>query len=609
MTTPQNRRRLKAVPNIPSYPSSPTTSFNKKSNLSLPIYQVPGSSTCNNFLLGGQYYPGKDKKVNHLRRRTLWYRLFCSSSLRTILSTIGITYIIVWHLLVPTVHVVWEYGKILAGNRNVLSGLHLPSVDEEIKTLSTLMRIRTDLRGKTRLKLLKKIVPDFYHRNDVVHTSRIASEIEPSETPIITQSSTLKAEIMDVAKPNPVDQIMQSNSIKEISKDNTSEKSQDDKNLFKESNGNDSNGMQRSLLSIDSDSNLSQCPETVTSIQTTLLIQCSLDRLWILQETCRRWSDPIVAVVYLESENPLWDDWKLNCPQLTIIPYTGLRNQSTQLDYPINRLRNLGLDVVTTSHILVTDVDFVPSQFLDKTIRKVLEERQHQRLTMDISEKIIDENHDAIVVPAFERIVENCTASDCSRYLLTNDTFIPRVFKKLQECVESENCFVFQSKNNWEGHSSTRSHEWLRGEFYEDNVNLNDGSKSRIIKRLHCFDSLRYEPYVIIRWCPSSSSPTGDRGVKPVAPYYDERFYGYGKNKIQLISHLRFLGYQFSILPEGFLVHNPHPESDVKMIWNDKRGHKLHAKMDALYPQFLKELYQKYKKKTDPRHIVQQCNE
>jgi Glycosyl-transferase for dystroglycan len=61
-----------------------------------------------------------------------------------------------------------------------------------------------------------------------------------------------------------------------------------------------------------------------------------------------------------------------------------------------------------------------------------------------------------------------------------------------------------------------------------------------------------------------------------LAPYYDERFYGYGKNKIQFISHLRFLEYQFSILPNCLIVHSPHPESDAKQVWNDVQDYKLH---------------------------------
>jgi hypothetical protein len=67
--------------------------------------------------------------------------------------------------------------------------------------------------------------------------------------------------------------------------------------------------------------------------------------------------------------------------------------------------------------------------------------------------------------------------------------------------------------------------------------------------------------------------------------YYDERFHGYG-NKIQHVAHLRVMGYQFAILPEGFIVHYPHRESKAKESWKNVNGSELHAAMDKLYPKF-----------------------
>ena len=39
---------------------------------------------------------------------------------------------------------------------------------------------------------------------------------------------------------------------------------------------------------------------------------------------------------------------------------------------------------------------------------------------------------------------------------------------------------------------------------------------------------------------------------------FDERFVGYGKNKVQLLVHLRRAGYAFDVLGGGFVVHFPH---------------------------------------------------
>ena len=83
-----------------------------------------------------------------------------------------------------------------------------------------------------------------------------------------------------------------------------------------------------------------------------------------------------------------------------------------------------------------------------------------------------------------------------------------------------------------------------------------------------CFDSPRYEPYLALRYC------------KGFTPMYDERFYGYGKNKISYISHIRHFGYKFQLLKKAFLVHYPHTESTAKINWLDKTPKSL-EELDA----------------------------
>ena len=159
-------------------------------------------------------------------------------------------------------------------------------------------------------------------------------------------------------------------------------------------------------------------------------------------------------------------------------------------------------------------------------------------------------------------------------------------------------CIVFQSQVNVDGHSTTNSNDWLKRKWYDNNNNNNNdennnndpASSSSPFRSIPCFHTARYEPYVVLEWCrphdddkvvlDSNTTVTTRNGDKknkkngnddmdrdrrlllpPMAPNYDERFHGYGKNKIELISHLRKAGYRFVILPEGFLIHNPHPES------------------------------------------------
>jgi hypothetical protein len=368
----------------------------------------------------------------------------------------------------------------------------------------------------------------------------------------------------------------------------------------------------------------------------TLVIQTSPDRLWILHETCRRWSvHPIVVVVAVHEKTDDHDhnvgiggassssnttttatniaQVKSACPNLDLVVHRldDQPDDTSSSPYPVNRLRNLGLDRVRTSYVLVADIDFVPSLHLDETILRYVQQRQDR-----------DSDHDrhALVVPAFERVLDPpCTTdADCRRHLDSEASFLPGTFDELRRCVNERNeCIVFQNDNNWEGHSSTGSKQWLERAFFEPTGD--EEPKISTPRQLHCFDSLRYEPYVVVRWCPapSSTAATADTTAKnntattttlqrPVAPYYDERFHGYGKNKIQWIAHLRLLGYKFFVLPEGFIVHNPHVPSSAKREWDNLHQSTLHHDMDRLYESFLRELVDKYYE-THRNEVVVQC--
>lgn len=309
------------------------------------------------------------------------------------------------------------------------------------------------------------------------------------------------------------------------------------------------------------------CPaQQQQELQVTLILQTTLDRLPVLHETCRRWrSSPIIVVLALDEEDLSDVVESYDCPNAHWI-----RFHWTQSDYPVNLLRNLALEAVSTSHVLVVDADFVPSVGLDESIVQnlaVLDSRQ------------------AMVVPAFERIQECHSSDECLHYLQNNSSFIPRTMEELETCIQTHDCRVFQSNNNPDGHSSTHSNEWLSEPRTHD----------RPLRSIECFDSLRYEPYLVLPWC-------GNEAV----PYYDERFHGYGKNKIQHVQHVRFLGFSFVVLPpQGFLVHAPHPDSVMKEEWNGQT--KLHREMDALYQEFLRELVDQNRGRLEEHLIVGPC--
>jgi hypothetical protein len=498
--------------------------------------------------------------------------------------------------------------------------LVVPSLVEErsavIHSASERARLQFghEKRHKMRLQLLEAIVPTWFHRNDanlkITGESKSADgddqshindkKVEQGRPESKTKEKAKKEKGKQQQKKGirqPVKKKPESESSKAVQANVIEKKKEASLTNTGRTRSLAVTGNDRPLLTLQTmdsvGTDYSSCPSQIPEQEwkTTLVIQSSIDRLWILNETCTRWKDPIVAVAFVPSDmtpgqRNTWESFSaVTCPHLQLIQYNGTAEESKLDHYPVNRLRNIGLDAVNTSHILVADVDFVPSKDLDDTIRVSL-----KQLHSYVPEET--ENHQAFIVPAFERKPPTpCeSGSQCAQYLQTDSSFIPHTFEELEKCVGSKDCIVFQSVNNWEGHYSTNSEDWLQKKWYQD-------EEQKHFKQLECFQSLRYEPYVVIRWCPSSSS-------KPVAPHYDERFYGYGKNKIELISHLRFMGYQFSILPGGFVVHNPHPESQVKERWL-REGSDLHTTMDKLYPQFLKELDSKYKPSYDS--IIKPC--
>lgn len=358
---------------------------------------------------------------------------------------------------------------------------------------------------------------------------------------------------------------------------------------------------------------MSNCPRDIeaTKLATTLVTQTTLDRLILLKETCLRWTSPIVATVYITTQElsiQTWDNisrhYSEQCHHMTLIPHLAKDDKERKKAYPINQLRNEALDAVNTSHAFLVDADFIPSVDLDKGIEK----------TFRLMNGTLDLDRRALVVPAYERTIEALPCQDlqeCVALTKKNPEFIPRSMQSLYQCVHDNytnsaeieakgedvwlyqsRCIVFHSDDYFLGHGDTNSDEWLR------NMNHKE------VRTIQCINE-GYEPYVVIPWCPNAQVNHGtlhsqqtpakehvqtDRWA-PLSPYYDERFHGYGKNKVQHVHHLQAKGYQFSVIPAlGFLMHHPHPISNTRKYW---KGHTRQRNRD-LYDTFEEELKERY---------------
>ena len=566
-----------------------------------------GSPTCTNFLLGGQYYPGKDKKRQ--RREKIQKVLLLLSIPLTIIA--GYMIVMIFYSLL--------LYSFMGTNKSSAVGSNVRDVDEQTTVVFNL-EVPPSLKEATNIhlqsmesmkedaQLLEKKWKDLLEndensKNQLHHTDTIANTVEEDEEELEEAILQEVEEQGAFVEEESEDKTLITNPSRDGNNNQNEDSSSSAKDNDWESfiNEKDVRAM-RTLHNSNTHEKFSSCDPATDhdNYDVTLVIQTTHDRLQLLTETCERWPGPMVVIVYYDDSeqtnkmNPS-KQWSHSCPQSHFVSYheKEVDGKKENPYYPINKLRNLGLDHVTTSHVLVLDIDLIPSEDLYEIAKKILPKQ-----------KLQEDTNTALIVPAFERNIESTCESfeECLLYLMKDVHFLPSNIFELHDCIlRKKQCNVFQSSVNWEGHSTTRSANWLQGDWYQKSLAKGDQvdhwkiDYDEPIKTVTCMDSLRYEPYMIIPWCSKRKQTSSSAHPKVVSPYYDERFHGYGKNKIQYFAHIRSMGYKFQILPKGFSVHMPHPESATKHTWNDVQKYDLHKQMDGLYLTYLHELQKKYK--------------
>lgn len=364
-----------------------------------------------------------------------------------------------------------------------------------------------------------------------------------------------------------------------------------------------------------------------SSVDVTLVTQATEDRAWLLQLVCHRWQGYVSAAVLCNDKhavdggatiaqvasvaacasadtanletfgNARWTGGSiarvasLNQGRLAVSLY--VTNSTTR--YPINALRNAAATAVATTHILALDIDFLPSIELYSALLA-------HSATLATSPRL------AIIIPAFQRKGDSkfkeYSAAKWQKAILSSkdkQSFVPSTLAQLAVCLAAADCVVFDSTWNPEAHSTTDSAAWLElSAAYADRAlrgahavlarrpivlgrdpprNLDPKNAIPPLRKLACFLSNRYEPYVVLRT---------DEAVA-----FDNSFDGYGKNKIEYVARLRYLGFAFSVLPVGFVCHCPHPISRDKRAWlKESRG--KHS-TDRLYKSRISDMVGKLK--------------
>lgn len=183
----------------------------------------------------------------------------------------------------------------------------------------------------------------------------------------------------------------------------------------------------------------------------------------------------------------------------------------------------------------------------------------------------------ALVVPAFQLDLAPpaslpADGPAAARFFGASFHRVPSDMAALRECLRTQQCVRFYAHTSPETHATTPYASWA------------DAASGAPPIAIRCFRSARYEPYVVL--------PN-----RPSTPVYSEAFTGYGKNKIELITHLRFAGFRFYAVPGAFIVHMPHVKSAQKLQW-ETGSHR--ARMDRLYRRVVAQLVARYKRPRTP---------
>ncbi|KAM7405622.1 hypothetical protein PAMP_000056 [Pampus punctatissimus] len=268
----------------------------------------------------------------------------------------------------------------------------------------------------------------------------------------------------------------------------------------------------------------------------TLVAQLSMDRLQMLEAICKHWEGPISLALYMsDAEAQQFLRYAQASEVLKNRKNVGYHIVYKEGQfYPVNLVRNVALKNTNTPYVFLTDVDFLPMYGLYDYLRKSV-----VQLDMAHTKK-------ALVVPAFETL----------RYRLS----FPKSKAELLSMLDMGTLYTFRYHVWPKGHAPTNYAKWrtattpYKVEWEPD-----------------------FEPYVVVR---------------RDCPEYDQRFVGFGWNKVSHIMELDAQEYDLMVLPNAFMIHMPHaPSFDISKFRSSSSYRNC---LNTLKDEFHQDLSRKY---------------
>ncbi|KAL2088578.1 hypothetical protein ACEWY4_015477 [Coilia grayii] len=275
---------------------------------------------------------------------------------------------------------------------------------------------------------------------------------------------------------------------------------------------------------------------TTDNTDVTLVAQLSMDRLQMLEAICKHWEGPISLALYMsDAEAQQFLRYAQASEVLKSRKNIGYHIVYKEGQfYPVNLVRNVALRNANTPYVFLTDVDFLPMYGLYEYLRKSI-----VQLDMGSTKK-------ALVVPAFETL----------RYRLS----FPKSKAELLSMLDMGTLYTFRYHVWTKGHAPTNYAKW------------------RTATTPYKVDwEPDFEPYVVVR---------------KDCPEYDQRFVGFGWNKVSHIMELDAQEYDLVVLPNAFMIHMPHAPSFDISKFRSSPGYRYC--LNTLKDEFHQDLSRKY---------------